>query len=152
MKRLVLLVGALALVAAEPAGFMHWSSAEMKGRGAKLAPKMDAKKIANEFLGKYGNHSLLLTHREGSGEAEVHEGQADIFIVQEGTATLVHGGQVLEPKTTGPGEIRGPSINGGEKTKLAPGDVAHIPVKVPHQLLLAPGAKFTYLIVKIDDK
>jgi mannose-6-phosphate isomerase-like protein (cupin superfamily) len=153
MKRLVLIVGALALVAAEPAGFMHWSSAEMKGRGAKLAPKMDAKKkIANEFLGKFGNHSLLLTHREGNGEAEVHEGQVDVFIVQEGTATLVHGGQVLEPRTTAPGEIRGPSIKGGEKTKLAPGDVVNIPVKVPHQLLLAPGAKFTYVIVKIDDK
>jgi uncharacterized RmlC-like cupin family protein len=152
MKRLLLIAGALALVAAEPAGFMHWRSAELKGYGAKLAPRMDAKKLAFEYVGKFGNHSLMVTHREGSGEAEVHETQADIFIVQEGAATLVYGGQVLEPKTTGPGEIRGPSIKGGEKTKLGPGDVVHIPVKVPHQLLLAPGAKFTYAIVKIDDK
>jgi mannose-6-phosphate isomerase-like protein (cupin superfamily) len=152
MKQLLLISAALVLFAAEPAGFMHWRAGELKNYGSKLAPKMDATKLAFEPLGKFGNHSVLIAHREGNGEAEVHETQADLFIVQEGRATLVHGGEVVNARTTAPGETRGPSIRGGERSTLAPGDIVHIPVKVPHQLLLEPGAKFTYAIVKIDSK
>jgi mannose-6-phosphate isomerase-like protein (cupin superfamily) len=152
MKHVLLISTALLLAAAEPAGFVHWRAGELKSYGAKLAPRMDAQKLAFEALGKFGNHSVLIAHREGSGEAEVHAAQADIFIVEEGRATLVYGGQVLDARTTAPGEIRGPSIQGGERSTLAPGDVVHIPVKVPHQLLLEPGAKFTYAIVKIDSR
>lgn len=152
MKHLLLISAALVLVAAEPAGFVHWRAKELKSYSSKLALKMDAKKLAFEPIGKFGNHSVLIAHREGSGEAEVHETQADILIVQEGRATLVYGGQVVAAKTTAPGEIRGPSIQGGARSTLAPGDVVHIPVNVPHQLLIEPGAKFTYVIVKIDSK
>jgi mannose-6-phosphate isomerase-like protein (cupin superfamily) len=155
MKHLALIIpaaAALLMTAAEPAGFVHWKAGELKGLGAKLATRMDAKKVAVEQLGNFGNHLMMVAHREGNGEAEVHDGKADIFIVQEGEATLVHGGEVVDPKTTAPGETRGPSIRGGEKIRLAPGDMVHIPVRVPHQLLLAPGAKFTYAVVKIDAK
>jgi uncharacterized RmlC-like cupin family protein len=34
--------------------------------------------------------------------------------------------------------------------KLGVGDVVHIPVKVPHQLLVEPGKQFTYFVVKVD--
>jgi uncharacterized RmlC-like cupin family protein len=33
---------------------------------------------------------------------------------------------------------------------LAAGDVVHIPVKMPHQMLVAPGQQITYFVVKID--
>jgi mannose-6-phosphate isomerase-like protein (cupin superfamily) len=150
MRHLFALAAAFTLLAAEPAGFVHWKAASLKAYGPKLAAKMDAKKTALEQLGKWGNHLLLVAHREGSGEAELHETQADIFVVQEGEATLVTGGEVVGPKTTAPGEIRGPSIKGGGKTSLGPGDMVHIPAGVPHQLLLAPGARFTYAVAKID--
>ncbi len=146
----LLALAGTALMAAQPPGFAHWSGASLKGAGKKLAPKIDAKKVAGEPLGKYGNHSLQVSYREGDGEAEVHDGQADIFVVEAGEASLVVGGKVIGGKTTGPGETRGTSIEGGEKMKIGPGDVMHIPAKVPHQVLVAPGAKFTYLVVKID--
>ena len=92
----------------------------------------------------------LHAHREGPGEAELHETQADIFIVQSGEATLKVGGTVVSPKTTAPNEIRGPSISGGEEKKLGAGDVVHIPAKIPHQLLLDAGKQFTYAVVKVD--
>ncbi len=152
MRCFLVFLAALPLMAAEPAGFVHWKAAELKGYGAKLAPKMDAKKVASQTLGNFGNHLFMVAHREGSGEAEMHDTQHDIFVVQEGQATLLIGGQVVDPKTTAPGETRGPSIRGGEKVRLAPGDMVHIPAKVAHQLLLDPGAKFTYGIVKIDVK
>ncbi len=54
-------------------------------------------------------------------------------------------------KSTGPGEIRGKSIEGEVRKKLASGDVCHIPANMTHQTLLAPGAKLiSYMVVKIE--
>jgi mannose-6-phosphate isomerase-like protein (cupin superfamily) len=139
-----------AVMAAEPTGIVIWPASDLKAYGRKLAPKMNAKKVASEPLGKFGNHLAMIAHREGDGEAELHEVQADVFVVQSGNATLVLGGEVVDPKTTAPGEVRGPSIKGGERHSLAAGDIVHIPAKVPHQLLVAPGKEFTYFVVKVD--
>ena len=126
------------------------SLADLAAYDKKLAPKINDQKVATEQLAKYGNHLIMVAHREGSGEAEIHESQADIFIVQSGRATLVVGGTVPNSKAVSPGEIRGPAIEGGQRKALAPGDVVHIPAKTPHQTLVDKGAQFTYAIVKID--
>src|SRR5690242_17855048 len=141
---------ACAAPAGGPAGFEIWSGAQLKGYAKSLAPKMSAQKVATQQLAKWGNHLFMVAHREGPGEAELHETQADIFIVQSGEATLKVGGTVVSPKTTAPNEIRGPSINGGEEKKLGAGDVVHIPAKIPHQLLVDPGKQVTYAVVKVD--
>lgn len=155
MKRFafVLLLATLApLRAADPPGVVHLSNDTLKAFEKSLAPKMDAHKVATERLGNFGNHSLMVAHREGDGEAELHEAQADIFIVQTGEATLAVGGSILEGRTTAPGEIRGRAIQAGEKKKISAGDMVHIPAKVPHQVLVAKGEQLTYVIVKIDSK
>ena len=147
---LAAVVSAAAVMAAEPTGIVVWPASDLKAYGQKLAPKMNERKLALEQLGKFGNHSTLIAHREGDGEAEVHEVQADFFFVQSGSATLVLGGELVDGKTTAPGEIRGPSIKGGQRHSIATGDVVHIPAKVPHQLLVAAGKEFTYFVIKID--
>jgi mannose-6-phosphate isomerase-like protein (cupin superfamily) len=136
----------------DPAGFVFWSNSTLKDFSNKLAPKINAQKVATQQLGQFGNHSVMVAYREGSGEAELHETQVDIFVVQTGQATLVVGGSIVGGKSTGPGEIRGASISGGEKKKLAAGDIVHIPAKTPHQVILDSSQQFTYVIVKIDAK
>lgn len=153
MKQTLIVLFALAglpMMAADPPGYARWPAAELKGFGQKLSPKINAQKFASAQLGRFGNHSFTVAHREGDGEAELHETQTDIYIVQSGEASLVAGGQVVGGKTTAPGEIRGPSIQSGQKTKLGPGDIVHIPAKTPHQVLVEPGKQFTYVIVKVD--
>jgi mannose-6-phosphate isomerase-like protein (cupin superfamily) len=147
----VFVFAASALPAGGPAGFEIWTGAQLRGFTKSLAPKVNAQKVATQQLAKWGNHLFMVAHREGPGEAELHEKQADIFIVQSGEATLKVGGTVANPKTTAPGEVRGPSINGGEDKKLGAGDVVHIPAKIAHQLLVDGGKQFTYAIVKIDE-
>jgi mannose-6-phosphate isomerase-like protein (cupin superfamily) len=71
-------------------------------------------------------------------------------VVESGEATLVVGGTVVDPKTTAPHEIRGPSIRGGDRVALAAGDVVHIPIKMAHQMLVESGKQITYFVVKID--
>jgi quercetin dioxygenase-like cupin family protein len=46
--------------------------------------------------------------------------------------------------------VRGTSIEGGETKELTVGDIVHIPAKVPHQLKIASGKPFTYLVIKVD--
>ena len=145
-----LLLAAVPLVAADTPGFVVWPGAELKSYGRKLAPKMNEKKVATERLATFGNHLTMIAHREADGEAELHETQADVFVVQSGAATLVVGGELVDGKTTAPGEVRAPSIKGGERKTLGPGDIVHIPAKVPHQLVLAAGQEFTYFVVKVD--
>jgi mannose-6-phosphate isomerase-like protein (cupin superfamily) len=146
----VLMSAVVPLMAAEPTGVVVWSGSELKGYGKKLAPKMNEGKVATERLATFPAHFAMVAHREGDGQAELHEKQADLFVVESGEATLVYGGEVVSPKTTEPHEVRGPSIKGGEKKALAVGDVVHIPARIPHQLLVPAGKEFTYFVVKVD--
>jgi len=49
------------------------------------------------------------------------------------------GGTQVNPKTTGPGELRAATATGAQKMSVGPGDVLNIPAGVSHQFLLAPG-------------
>src|ERR1039457_4403480 len=146
---LALLLAGFALPAGDPPGFYLWKSAELKGFSKTLAPKMSDKKVATQIIANYGNYSFMVAHREGTGEAEYHATQADVFVVESGEATLVVGGELVEGKTTAPNEMRAASIKGGTEKKLAAGDVVTIPAKVAHQLKLDAGKQFTYFYVKV---
>jgi mannose-6-phosphate isomerase-like protein (cupin superfamily) len=146
---LTLLTATFALPAGDPQGFYIWKNAGLKAFSKSLAPKINDKKVATQDIAKNGNYRFMVAHREGSGEAEYHAVDADIFVVQSGTATLVYGGELVEGKTTAPNEMRAASIKGGMEKPLAAGDIVTIPAKLPHQVKLAPGKEFTYFVVKV---
>jgi len=146
----VLLASATWVRAADPEGFGLWKGDAVKNSGKELASKIDDQRFAWQPLATYQNHLMGISHREGDGSAELHETQADIMIVESGEATLMVGGTMVEPKTVKPHEVRGSSIEGGAIKQLTPGDVVHIPAKVPHQLKIATGKTFTYLVIKVD--
>ena len=131
------------------AGVHVWRSTDIAAKGAVLATKLDAQKVASETIAKEGNRTFMIAHREGSGVAEWHEKEADVMFISAGQVTMVYGGTIVDAKTTAPGEMRGPSIRGGTEAKLSAGDVLHIPAKVAHQMFLAPGAKVTYFVTKV---
>lgn len=144
----MILLGVAVLVAADPDGYAQYSSADLK---AKVdAAKPDEHKVRLNRVASWGNHSLLAIRRDGDGEAEVHDTQVDVIFVTAGEGTLVLGGTVVEPRTTGPGEIRGKSITGGVNKKMAAGDVIHVPAKIPHQMLVPKSLSFE--VVKVDSK
>jgi len=126
-----------------------WKSADIDSKGAALAKKLDAQKVASEVIATDGNRKFMVAHREGSGLAEVHDTEADIMMISKGQVTMVYGGTVVDGKTTAPGETRGSGIKGGTEVKLGPGDVLHIPAKVPHQMKLDPGTQVTYFVTKV---
>ena len=143
-----ILLLAMTLVAADPEGFAMYTSADLKARVD--AAKPDDHKVRMNRVGSWGNHSILAIRRDGDGEAEVHDTQVDVVFVRSGEGTLILGGTVVEPRTTGPGEIRGKSITGGVSKKMVAGDVIHIPAKIPHQMLVPK--TLTFEVVKVDSK
>ena len=79
-----------------------------------------------------GAFQILTSHRIETGQVEVHAQYGDIMYVVEGSATVITGGTVVDGKPTGPGEIRGKSISGGNTNRLVPGDVLVIQAGTPH--------------------
>jgi mannose-6-phosphate isomerase-like protein (cupin superfamily) len=124
-----------------------YSAKDLAAITGKLAQKRT--RFAAEDLARYGNHYTMLAFREATGSAEVHEHEADIFVVESGEASLLTGGKLVNPHAEKPGELRGPSIDGGERHPLAAGDIVHIPAGVPHQLILDKGKSFSYFVVKV---
>ena len=152
MKKLVLLaIPSLMLLTAagDPKGFAIWKSHELQAFSTKLSPKVNQQKIATETLADYGYYYTQMAHREGSGEAELHQNWNDIFVIESGEGTVVVGGSVDSPRDTGSGEVRGKAVTGGENHPVKPGDVVHIPANTPHQMLVPKGAHVTYFVVKI---
>jgi mannose-6-phosphate isomerase-like protein (cupin superfamily) len=146
-----LFVCGLLAFSAEAPGVTHWSAASMKGWAARLTPKLDAQHVATERVGSFGRYYVLAAMRNGTGQAELHETDADIFMVQSGEATLVTGGTIVDAKTTQPHEVRGSAIKGGRDMKVAAGDVVTIPPKTPHWMKLEPGKEIVYMAVKIAE-
>jgi mannose-6-phosphate isomerase-like protein (cupin superfamily) len=128
-----------------------YSQDDLMGMEKKLKEKTDASGVATETIKKYSTDYSMLAFRNQSGKAELHEKFADFYVVVEGKATLVSGGTMVNGKSTGPGEVRGDSIQDGKETKLKKGDIVHIPANIPHQLTLTKGDTFQYFIVKVQE-
>jgi quercetin dioxygenase-like cupin family protein len=94
------------------------------------------------------NYMVHASRRENAGQAEVHTLDTDIIYVLDGSATFVTGGNVLEPQTVQPNEIRGSSISQGKTFALSKGDVVIVPKGTPHWFRDVPGP-FTYFVVKV---
>jgi glc operon protein GlcG len=82
------------------------------------------------------------------GLAEIHTRDTDIIYVLQGSATLVTGGTAVAARNTGPEELRGSGIAGGESRQLRPGDIVVVPNGTPHWFKQVDGP-LLYYVVKV---
>lgn len=151
MKATVLLVLAtsVALLAADPSQPLFWSSAQQKDFDKLALSKLNPDRhLGTERL----LDSAFVAYRNGSGEAEIHEKQADLLLIRAGEGTVLVGGKIVDGKPTGTGEVRGKSIDGGTRYPITAGNVLYIPANTVHQFLIGPGQSFTAMVVKIAPK
>jgi mannose-6-phosphate isomerase-like protein (cupin superfamily) len=83
------------------------------------------------------------------GEVEYHEHAVDVMHVVRGTATVVTGGEMVEPREVAPGELRATATTGGTPFTLSEGDVLAIPEGLPHQFTDVSDP-FHYFVVKVE--
>lgn len=128
-----------------------FSSKSVASQLQALAETAKASGSGGATLGDYGSHAIKLSARTTSGGAEVHAHYDDVFVVSEGTATLVTGGTVLDAKTGEDGETKGSGIQNGTSHAIVKGDIVHVPAGTPHRLIIAPGEVFGAVVVKVKE-
>lgn len=80
-------------------------------------------------LSGYDGH---LEYRASVGNAAVHEKEAELFYVIDGSATLVTGGKLVNEKRTDAANLSGSAIEGGSSRNIAKGDWVIVPQNTPH--------------------
>jgi mannose-6-phosphate isomerase-like protein (cupin superfamily) len=124
---------------------------DLHARLTALAEQAKAKGSSGATLEDYGSYKIQLSVRTSSGGAEVHAHWDDVMIVEEGSATLITGGTVVDGKTNADGETHGTKIEDGHSQTIRPGDVLTVHAGTPHQLLLKPGTTYGAVVVKVHE-
>jgi hypothetical protein len=110
---------------------VYMSAADVSAAVTKL-PKQP---LASVPVYKLGPFNVNVEHRLGAPAAaqasSVHEKDAELFYMIDGTATLVTGGKLVEGTKDGD-NWRGKGIEGGKSQKMSKGDFMMVPAGVPH--------------------
>jgi gluconolactonase len=136
---LALLLTAAASLSARADDVTQFQRAEVEAAFERGAPLLET-----------DGYKIHASRRTEPGLVEVHELDTDIVTVREGSATLVTGGSVREPREIAPHEIRGTAIAGGRTREVGPGDVIAIPHGTPHWFSAVRGP-LLYYVVKVSD-
>jgi mannose-6-phosphate isomerase-like protein (cupin superfamily) len=126
-----------------------FSSLQIRSQLDQLALQAGAKGSGGSTLADYGVLAIKLSERTVSGGAEIHAHFDDVMLVTDGKATLVTGGELIDARTVGDGEIAGTGIRNGQSQTVMTGDVIHIPAGIPHQLLIAVGTTYSAVVIKV---
>jgi mannose-6-phosphate isomerase-like protein (cupin superfamily) len=107
---------------------------------AMIAKSPADRNALGQRLIQLGVYSVNMEHRVTNNAASVHEKEAELFYVIEGSGTIVTGGKLVEEKRTNDTNLSGTSIEGGVSRKISKGDFVLVPEGVPHQIPSVEGA------------
>lgn len=127
---------AFAQAPATPADAMKTftSSPEITALIAKAkAERKEGQAMVAERILSLAPYRATLEYRAALAPAAVHEKDAELMVVLEGSGTITTGGTLIDEKRTNPANLSGTGINGGTTQSFAKGDVIIVPEKVPHQ-------------------
>ena len=101
------------------------------------AERKDQPNIAQSMI-QLAPYNVSLEYRASVGNAAVHETEAELFYVVDGSATLVTGGTLTDSTRTG-ANLTGKGIQGGVSRKVAKGDFVMVPEGQPHWFSVIDG-------------
>jgi mannose-6-phosphate isomerase-like protein (cupin superfamily) len=120
---------------AAPAPKLFTSAADLTAMiaNAKNTRKPDQANMVQPIL-QLAPYNANLEYRVGgiNANASVHEREAEMFYVVEGSGTLVTGGKLHEERRTNPENLSGSGIDGGMRRRVAKGDYIMVPAGTPH--------------------
>jgi mannose-6-phosphate isomerase-like protein (cupin superfamily) len=77
-------------------------------------------------------YNVSLEYRASVGNAAVHDKEAELFYVVDGSATLMTGGKLKDEKRANAENSTGSGIEGGVSRHVAKGDFIMVPEGTPH--------------------
>ena len=133
-------------------GFVFWPHDQVEAIADRLQGSIGDRAMVYETIRNEDGHSVYFVLRGQTGRAELHETEADLYIVHRGRATFVIGGELTDAESLPRKQQRGTTIQGGRRHLLEPGDIIHVPMATPHHLVIEPGERFLYTLVKFDEE
>jgi mannose-6-phosphate isomerase-like protein (cupin superfamily) len=144
MRILITFLGLAAVaLAQQPAAKTFTGSADVAAmiQKAKNERKPDQANFMQPLL-QAAPYTVNLEYRVKAvdGTAAVHETEAEVFYVLEGSATLTTGGKLRDEKRSNPTNLSGAGIDGGSSRRIAKGDFFLVSENTPHQFTDAADA------------
>ena len=110
----------------------HFPAADLQAALARLPADRPASSVRVFSLDPY---NVGVEQRQPVAQgASLHEAQAELFYVIDGSATMVTGGTIPDGKRNGT-NIQGSKIDGGTRIVFNKGDFIMVPSGVPHQFV-----------------
>jgi mannose-6-phosphate isomerase-like protein (cupin superfamily) len=115
---------------------------------AKADRKGDAPLVPEPIL-SLAPYRAQLEYRPGISPAAVHEKDAELMVVLEGTGNIVTGGKLVDEKRNNANNLGGSSISGGNSQAVVKGDMLIVPANTPHQVIPTGGAPIVLMTMHV---
>ncbi|HWC63173.1 MAG TPA: cupin domain-containing protein [Rhizomicrobium sp.] len=137
---LLLPLSAQAQTAAPPPPLKTFlASADIQALEAKAKTMPAAPLISQPIVGT-GGYRASLEYRSGApAPASIHDSEAELMVVVDGSGTITMGGTLVDGKRTNPANQSGSSITGGAPQHVTKGDMLIVPQGVAHQIAADSG-------------
>ena len=142
-----------------PEEYRHWDAEAFAEKSAELADRIErgdgiwGTGFAFDRVleaAEHRPHNISIVHRTGYTQPEIHEEKWDLYVVVEGSGTLLVGGERTNwHDDDRPMEEQRPVLSGAQAFEVTKGDVVHVPARVWHQLVLEEGASMTYMLINV---
>ena len=109
------------------------SSADVQALIANARRTHKAEPTISQPLLSLAPYRASLEYRTATGPAAVHEKEAEVFYVIEGSGVLTTGGRLKDEKRQNPTNLAGSGIEGGQSRPVSKGDFLIVPEGQPHQ-------------------
>ena len=118
---------------AAAAGRTMVSAADVAALIAKArVDRKDNQALLAQSMIRLDPYNVSLEYRAAVANAAVHETEAELFYVVDGSAMLVTGGKLRNESRTNAANLSGSGIDGGVSRHVAKGDFVMVPEGVPH--------------------
>jgi mannose-6-phosphate isomerase-like protein (cupin superfamily) len=125
------LFAAAAVAQKAPAQKLYTSASDVQALIAKAkAERKDQPTIAQQLLG-LAPYNVNLEYRASVGPAAIHEKEAEMFYVVDGSATMITGGKLVNEKRNGD-NLGGTAVEGGNAREIGKGDFIMVPENTAH--------------------
>lgn len=111
----------------------YTSAAEIQQMIAKSKnDRKDGQAIVNSAILRLAPYSANMEYRASVGPAAQHDTEAELFVVIDGSATMITGGKLTGETRQNAENLQGTGIEGGNSRQIGKGDFIIVPEKTPH--------------------
>jgi mannose-6-phosphate isomerase-like protein (cupin superfamily) len=115
---------------------------------AKADRKGDAPMVPEPVL-QLAPYKAQIEYRSLKAPAAVHEKDAELFVVIQGTGDIITGGKLVNEKRVNAANLSGSDIADGQTHHVVKGDVLLVPNNTPHQVVPTGGAPIVVMTMHV---